>query len=828
MGGYHPQREPELLAPAGNWDCARAAVAQGAQAIYFGLPEFNARLRADNFTQEDLPALMGFLHRHGVKGYVTMNTLVFTSEWEAALTYLRVLESAGVDGVIVQDLGLAHVVKQVAPRLELHASTQMTLTSGQSLAFVKRFLSLDRAVLARELSLSDIAKVAQAEPDVPLEIFVHGALCVAYSGQCLTSENLGQRSANRGECAQACRLPYKLVVDGVEKNLGEKRYLFSPQDLCALDCLEELMAIGVKSYKIEGRLKSPEYVAAVTGAYHKALEGILEGKRTKNVVSLEDRYGVEMVFSRGLTTGWLQGTNHPYLTHGKHGKKRGAWVGRIREVGRGWVELERLPLFVLQAGDGFVFDAGEERNSEQGGRIWKVEGKRLYFHGKASTIDWQRVHVGQQLWKTDDPVLNAQLRRTWNQLKAPALKVPLSLRVSGRQGEPICVQAWEYKVEVKSEILLQRAEHKPLTEESLKEQLGRLGTSSFELAHLDIELEEGLILPLSALNQVRRELVEHCEALLAQGAGGLSQKNEGEQESALSQSFLFSFWGEKSPSERPKSQLHVLCRSLEQLSVVLAAGVDSICLEFEDIRLYEQGVAQVRACGEVPVFLATPRIEKPGEEGFLKVIERAAPDGVLVRHLAALEYFHEKELLLWGDFSLNATNPATVSLLLEQGRLMRLTLSYDLNQGQVLDLLPYVEREKLSLSLHQHMPLFHTEHCVFCTFLSAGSSYKDCGRPCEKHKVWVKDRVGIEHRLFSDVGCRNTLFAGQAQSAARLYSSFARAGVTHFRLDLLDESPEEVETMLRLYKKLLAGEISGEAVLEQLHVLDRLGVTEGK
>ncbi|MBJ7396855.1 MAG: U32 family peptidase, partial [Akkermansiaceae bacterium] len=295
---------PELLSPAGNWDCARAAVAAGADAIYFGLPKFNARLRADNFIEADLNELMEFLHRHGVKGFVAMNTLIFSSEMKAAEEQLRRIADAGVDALIIQDLGLAKLAREVAPNVELHASTQMTITSPEGLAFVERLFPLERAVLARELSIKEIEKfkASSIETNTPLEVFVHGALCVAYSGQCLTSESLGQRSANRGECAQACRMPYEIVVDGETRDLGAVRYLLSPQDLAAVDLIPDLVRAGIKSFKIEGRLKSPEYVSAVTRVYRKALDAAMS--RTESLITNTDRYELEMTFSRGLSTGW--------------------------------------------------------------------------------------------------------------------------------------------------------------------------------------------------------------------------------------------------------------------------------------------------------------------------------------------------------------------------------------------------------------------------------------------------------------------------------------------------------------------------------------------
>ncbi len=371
----------ELLSPAGNWDCARAAVAAGADAIYFGLPKFNARLRADNFTEADLPELMAYLHKHGVKGFVAMNTLIFTDELEAAEQQLRIIAAAGVDALIIQDIGLAKMARAIAPDVELHASTQMTITSPEGLAFLESIFPMERAVLSRELSLKEIERFQSSlltdhfSLSTPLEVFVHGALCVAYSGQCLTSESLGQRSANRGECAQACRMPYEIVVDGETRDLGEHRYLLSPQDLAAVDLIPDLIKAGVVSFKIEGRLKTPEYVAAVTRVYRKAIDACVDVAGDSSLRPLlgnpaptttpEEKYQLEMTFSRGLTTGWLAGTNHPYLTHGRFGKKRGPFLGTIIEAQNGWIRLDTPPSAQtppLKAGDGIVFDAGENRD----------------------------------------------------------------------------------------------------------------------------------------------------------------------------------------------------------------------------------------------------------------------------------------------------------------------------------------------------------------------------------------------------------------------------------------------------------------------------------
>jgi putative protease len=811
---------PELLSPAGNWDCARAAVASGADAIYFGMPRFNARLRADNFTEDDLPGLMEFLHRHGVRGFVAMNTLIFTGELADAERQLRLLAAAKVDAIIVQDLGLARLASKVAPTLELHASTQMTISSPEGLAFLESVIPLERAVLARELSVKEIGKFHLAGgPVTPLEVFVHGALCVAYSGQCLTSESLGQRSANRGECAQACRMPYELVVDGVIQELGEVRYLLSPQDLAAVDLIPELVRAGVKSYKIEGRLKSPEYVTAVTRVYRKALDAAI-AESAESPVTAEDRYALEMTFSRGLSSGWLAGTNHPLLTHGRFGKKRGALLGTITEVGAGWVALEFASEIPVKAGDGVVFDAGEDRNDEQGGRVWRVEENRLHFHAR-SGIFFPRIEVGQRLWKTSDPALESELRKAWQNARPAPVRSGLDIVVTGRAGAPLVLTVGD--LSVASVELLDVAQNRPLTSETLAAQLGRLGDTAYELGEITNQLEGEVILPVSALNRLRRALVAELDA-----HGAATPAAAPAPPSVSVSDFLPA---RTAPDAPPAPHLGVLCRDLRHVEAALVARVGEILCDFEDPRRYKDAVALVRAhpaATATMIALATPRILKPGESGYLKLIERAEPDAVLIRNLGAIQYYQNRTgLRKLGDFSLNVANPLTARLLVEDGGLDRLTISYDLNIGQVLELLAMAPPAWFELTLHQHMPLFHMEHCVFCTFMSSGTTYKDCGRPCESHKVQLRDRVGQLHTLHADVGCRNTLFNGRAQSGARFFPALRKAGLANFRIELLGEDKPTAIRTIRAYQDLLESRTSAADLIHTLSPLDKLGVIEG-
>ncbi len=644
--------KPELIAPAGNMECARAAVANGADAVYFGLPRFNARMRADNFTEEQLPELVRFLHAHRVRAFCTVNTLIFTDELTDAERELMLLDAAGVDVVIVQDLGLAVLARELGTKMDVHASTQMTITSPEGAKFAAR-LGIKRVVLAREASMPEMAKFGGAAEGLPsLEVFVHGALCVAYSGQCLTSEALGQRSANRGECAQACRLPYELIVDGVVKELGDRRYLLSPQDLMAVQEIPELIRLGVSGFKIEGRLKSPEYVAATCQVYRKAIDAALAEQSA--AVDGADKYKLEMTFSRGLYSGWLHGVNHQELVRARFGKKRGPFVGAIRQVGADHVEVDaQTP---LSAGDGVVFDTGGDPDHEQGGRIWQVRENCLFF--ERGHVDFGRLKPGDRVWKTSDPQLERELRRTYKG-DIPLPKTRIDLAVSGAVGTLLTVEA--NGVRVNSSMPLQTAFKRPLTEKALRDQLGRLGETDFVLGEIHNKLVGQTILPVSELNRLRRELVEKIHSPRQDG------NNEAQPSPAVT-SVLSELLANvpRETVDRPR-QLVALCRTMDQLSAALESGCATVYVDFEDIRRYHEAVAQVRERGGAEIYLATPRIQKAGEQGFFKLIESAKPDGVLIRNLGGLDYFRSSTLRKVGDFSLNVANPLSAELLMRRG-----------------------------------------------------------------------------------------------------------------------------------------------------------------
>ena len=840
-----PPARPELLAPAGDWDCVHAAVENGADAVYFGLERFNARMRAKNFTLADLPALMEFLHRRGVRGYVTFNILVFTAELPDAEEFLRAIIAAGVDAAIVQDIGICRLIRRLSPDFPIHGSTQMSVTNTAGVEFARE-LGAELVVLARENSIAEIEAMQTAQKDnpLPLEVFVHGALCVAYSGQCLTSESLGGRSANRGECAQACRMPYELISDGQKVDLGDRKYLLSPQDLAGLDVLPELVRVGVASLKIEGRLKSPEYVASITRVYRQALDKIFAEATTKSPFPSDParaRYELSMTFSRGLYTGWFRGIQNQELAHGRFGTKRGVLLGKVTRVADDHVAI--VLESALKPGDGVVFDAGNHAAGEEGGRVYQVELQRPRGGQPAETVlrfgqgdlDFHRIKPGNLLWKNNDPALDRELRATYEGEKIRFTR-PVTIEVHGRAGAPltlILADGEGHVVQVDSPVALAPAQNQPLTVERLGEQLGRLGGTPFKLQSLTSHLEGALMLPMSELNRLRRDAATELDRLRAQPKRWTLL----EKKACVPTVAPF----HPAPGE---AELIFVVRSLAQLDAALSTNsVRTVYCEFENPKHYREAVQRFRiwqatassnvghSSSVVPpapptIWVAPPRIFKPGEEWILQQVRSSEADGYIVRNHEHLRFFKADRKR--GDFSLNVANPLTADYLINHYGLERVTASYDLNVGQLEALLQAAPGAWFDLTIHQHMPMFHMEHCVFCAFLSKGKDYHDCGRPCDKHTVALRDRVGAELPLKADAGCRNTVYNSRAQTGAEYLERFLALGARSFRVEFVNESASEVVRTIVSYQKLLGGEISGANLWRELKLINQLGVTRGQ
>jgi putative protease len=821
---------PEIMSPAGYWPQLHAAIEAGADSVYFGLNHFSARAKV-GFTLTELPEVMRTLHQRGVKGYVTFNTLIFDHELKTAVSALPQIAAAGADSIIVQDIGIAKLANQIVPDLEIHGSTQMSITSAEGIKLAQQF-GVSRVVVARELSLDEVRTI-RTQTDCELEMFVHGALCVSYSGQCFSSEAWGGRSANRGQCAQACRLPYEMIVDDQLKPLGDARYLLSPGDLYALHQIPEIVDIGISALKIEGRYKDENYVALTTQAYRKAVDEAWANQQLS--VTPQEELQLEQVYSRGLGGYFVSGTNHQKVVNGRSPGHRGVLMGRVVQVGTNYVTIQPNDthnIAPLKAGDGVVFDAADWRSPEQpeeGGRIFHVkragngsQDRRLTLEFGNGIINFNRIRRGDLLWRTNDPDLD-KVAKPLTQANAPVHKQPLRVQVTAHEGKPLNT-IWTLpnkpgmQVTVTSDEPLAAAQNRSVTEDYLRKQLGRLGNTAYELVELEVEVEKRPFIPASLLNNIRRQAVAQLVKLQSQPKPQTTHNPQDVLQAAQPEI--------STSTSTQKPQLHILVRTPEQLEAAIKLNPASITLDYLDLYGLRPAVESVQAAG-ITARVASPRILKPKEQRIVNFLLKLNCE-IVVRSAGLLQALKENEShpQLIGDFSLNAANAFTTDTFLNLG-VHRVTPTHDLNADQITTLAHNIGADHLEVIAYHHLPVFHTEHCIFCRFLSNGTSYKDCGKPCESHKVALRDRNGRSHPVMADVGCRNTVFGAEAQEASRHLTSWLNAGIVHYRLEFVHETGEQVEKIANAFNDSINGRLPTHALNKQLRQISTQGTTEG-
>jgi len=842
-------RRPEILAPAGDRDALGAALAAGADAVYFGLDDgFNARARATNFASSDLAEVITWIHRAGARAYVTLNTLVFEPELAVVEELVRRVAEAGTDAIIVQDPAVALIARALCPDLEVHASTQMTASSPLA-AELLRGLGITRVVVPRELSVDEIRTYA-AGTSLPLEVFIHGALCVAWSGQCLSSEAWGGRSANRGQCAQACRLPYDLVVDDHVRDLGEVEYLLSPKDLVGLDAVPALAEIGVVSLKIEGRLKGPHYVATAVAQYRRAASDAVGQAPLAPAIELpSDAASLHVAYSRGITAGFLGGSDHQTLVEGRFPRHRGLPLGRVlrvepdavvvapdaaqRPVTGGLALSDRRTetragsasgvTVVPRAGMGVVFDRGRPQDAEEGGPIFAVEtlaeGRVRLAFGRPGP-DLANVAAGDFVWVNSDPVITRAGERAAEAGREPLGRIAVELIVRGQAGEVLEVTARANRHEARAATasVLQVARGAGLSREVLADKLAAFGGTAFHAGAIETTaLAPGLHVPVSELKELRRQLVAQLDLAIARASRVVAADS-------VIESVRSTYAAE--PGEAAAIVVP-LCRTDAQLDAVIAAGARDVELDWMELVGLGKAVERARRAG-VRVGVATVRVQKPGEERIDAHLARLEPDHVLVRSWGSLAYLRSLEHppALHADFSLNVTNSITAGWVLGHD-LATLTASHDLDRDQLIALLTHAPRGRIGVTIHHHIPTFHTEHCVYAHLLSTGKDFRDCGRPCEQHQVALRDRVGLVHPVVVDVGCRNTVFNAQAQSAASLVPELLGRGVQRFRIELVREAAGEAARLYTAYAELVTGTIAPAEVVRRVAVHEQFGVTRG-
>ncbi len=802
----------ELLAPAGSWEAFKAAVENGADAVYLGGKSFNARAGAANFDLEQLRQVVRYAHERQVKVYVTVNILIADSEFPELVDYLFDLYEIGMDAVILQDLGVAALLQRVLPEIERHASTQMTINNSWGVKYLEQ-MGFRRVVLARETSARAMREIAAGTP-VEIEVFGHGALCICYSGQCLMSSFIGGRSGNRGTCAQPCRMTYQLMDKRKQDLLAEANYgehLLSPRDLNLVDHLAELQANGVVSLKVEGRMKRPEYVATVIRIYRQALDR-LYGRNgpvadRSWLISPEERQELTQIFNRDFTEGYLY--SHPGAGLMSFGRpnNRGTRLGRIVKTERGRFQLKLEACLNLE--DGIEVWTGRGREGLTVERLWDFQGKPVAGGRPGDTVQVEfsgAVKAGDRVFKTHDAALMEKARQSFQEGREQR-KRPLAMVLSGRTGEKLrlAVQDGERRITVDSLNDAQPAQTRPLTAEFVTRQLSRLGTTPFWLERLELNLEGEIMVPVSDLNDMRRraveELLTEVERPRLERATFIKRVQVWREELVQLRHALRSNYGQ-SPRltvaiSDPAAVRPAIERGAERLLIGGEHWRSRSAFSLADIRLAMEQCREKR----LECVWRLPRVFNQAQGTALhKELAYALswPDRptVMIGNLGALEILRLLDPA-WPfevDYSLNVFNESSLAHLLAQGA-HTVTLSPELKEEQirVLARWPGVE-----MMVFGDLEMMVSEYCPVGATM--GDKKGDhCQHPCLKDKYYLRDRMNFDFPIETDQECRMHLFNVKRLNLLNELDQITAMGINSVRLQLIRETPLEVGQIVGVF-----------------------------
>lgn len=796
----------ELLAPAGSWEALEAAVNAGADAVYMGGKSFGARQYASNFDREEMAKAVYFAHMHRVRIYITVNTLVDDSETKELADYLIFLNNVGVDGIIVQDLGVIHLAKKIVPELPLHASTQMTITNSEGVKFAVH-AGMERSVLARELSLDEIKAACDVGSEI--ETFIHGALCVCYSGQCLMSSLIGGRSGNRGRCAQPCRLPYKLVNTKNEDVLQGKdagQYLLSPKDMNTLSILPQLIEKGVVSYKIEGRMKRPEYVAVVVDAYRRAIDSYLAGEY---VVPDKDLENIEQIFNRDFTTAYLTGRPGKLMMSDRRPNNRGVLVGRVAKIdkakNKAVIKLDKE----LHLGDGLEFwvTVGGRVGTTVTSLIKNGVEAEVGYIGENVTIDVPNgVRLNDRVFRTLDSDLMQYAQQFFG---ADAKKrIPVAAVVTAKLGEPMRVVLTDDEGNVgygETDFIVEPALKRALTDDVVRKQIDRLGTSEYCLESMIFEHDENVMVPMSEMNEARRMAVESLDAGRLEAFAPARKQVYSVEKNLIP---------EEKISRSKHSYLVVHCDTIAKVYEAVKNGADRIlfagdCFSTKLVTNddYRKAAEIARSYGKEIAF-ATPRIVKENQLSYFEKLfalwNELQPDFVYINNnslwLMAQKY---DKLKLWADGSLNIYNVQALDFWRENNA-CGAVLSAELTMAQV-EHLAAVSPVPLECLVQGRIEMMVSEYCVGGSFL--GDLHKGACKFNCREQLYLSDRKDAKFPVATDQYCRMHILNAHDLSMLTNIKHMESIGVKYLRIDARSYDEAETAKITFMYKSVLNDEL---------------------
>ncbi|MEP7087039.1 MAG: DUF3656 domain-containing protein [Gemmatimonadota bacterium] len=805
---------PELLSPAGSLDAARAAIANGADAIYLGAERFNARDNGAQLTLDELDQACRLAHSRGARVYLTLNTLIKPLELADALALLGECIDRGIDAVIVQDLGLVRLIREVYPELEIHGSTQMTVHDGAGAAVLES-LGVQRVVLARENTLSDIRAIRSAVPGLSLESFVHGALCISYSGQCYMSGMISERSANRGSCAQSCRKDYTLTntTTGATLDTG---FLISARDLSAEMHLEELAEAGIRTIKVEGRKKKPEYVATVTRSYRAFLDQVANGER---VQPLQHTGDLVQIFSRGFTGGMYGGrAGREYITRDQP-DNRGVEIGVVTGWARGGLFVELTT--PLEIGDGIALEPPRGEAGEVTGFTIPSVRTLPAANGAIRQVVDARMPVpnGWRVVRTSHAALLARARESFAALAAPARgrKTRVDVRAFGSAGSPLKLlfTADREVVEVRTEIRLAPANKRALDQAQLREQLGRTGETPFVLGAIDDQaLASGLFIPVSELNGLRQRAIEQLmvrrdwaqQAAIAERSASIEAAVS--SDASLARSYAPVAFAPE--SARPFVLAADVCR-VEDGYAAADAGATEVALD-PFLRHPLPPVARVArlasdlAARGIAFRLRTPTIVRPDER---RLLDKwlALGTAILTGHLGLMAELAREGRDVVGDYALNVFNQHTASELFALGA-SRLVLSVELTGDEIASVTAPRDGAGFDTLIYGRPEGMTIEHCVLsAAFDREPASCRDlCVR--DHPLVQITDPAGYSFAVATDSNCRNRLLHSRPIEGSEFLPRLWSTGIRAYRM-LFNVPGDPVTDIVARYREALDALASG-------------------
>ncbi len=815
----------ELLAPAGSFEALKAAVQNGADAVYLGGVNFGARAYASNFDKEIIKEAIEYSHVRGVKVYVTINTLMKDTEIEDLMKYVKYLYNIDVDAVIVQDIGVFGLIKKLFPHLEIHGSTQMTLHNKYGVKLLKS-IGLDRAVLARELTVEEIKNIYN-ETGMELEVFVHGALCVSYSGQCLMSSFIGGRSGNRGRCAQPCRRKYDLFNLNSGKSFkSDKAFHLSMRDLNTLEEIGKLIDAGVTSFKIEGRMKKPQYVASIVKNYRKAIDTYINSSKALQDKSIEEE--MEQMFNRKFTKGYLFNTPKVEVVNIEKANNRGLYLGEVESFNKREKRLKLKLNVDIEPGDGIEVVSNSSEGI--GGNI-----RNVYINNKlvkkASKGEIAEIEIrgtfskGDKVYKTLNTTLMDELETTYAHNKEYK-KISLYGEIKIEIGETVKLHLWDNEGNisyVESDNIVEKAINVAITKDKILNQLSKLGNTPFKLDSLNINIEDNSAIPVSLLNKLRRDAIDSLENK-RKITHNRDNINDVDFSRKLKEELLM--YPSYDKERNSKIKISVKVDTIDKLKSALRCKVDRIY--YSDINTFKEAISLCNI-QDIEIYLRTPFILRDKEYKKLKDLNSKLKfNGILAGDLGVVKFNAEKfKLPIIAESSLNVMNSYTIDYFEKLG-LSGVTLSpeLDIKSIQKLNLDNTLEKEVI---IYGKIAVMTTEYCPLVNEKQCDHKCEECRYPKYNYNFGLKDVKNVVFPIGKDYWGRSIILNSKPLYMIDRLHDLKGINVDWLRLEFTDETNEEIEEITKLAIKSIDNFYTGEKCKQGKDYSKRLkdGFTRG-